>query len=155
MIVRAPRVRSVTPTDPPQSTLVVFAISLLPLAAGVPCDCHRPDTTLQAQSAAAERLEDLEILAGTIPATGRGVRITISDPEGSVSTSMVLGVIQELRNAGAEVLQIGPVRVVASTSITTGNCNRSSSTLPKLRDIPRFMMMYYGGHDVKNANYIF
>ncbi|MCT1429213.1 DUF881 domain-containing protein [Brachybacterium muris] len=72
-----------------------------------------------AQSAAAERLEDLEILAGTIPAHGRGVRVTIADPTGSVSTGTVLGVVQELRNAGAEVLQIGPVRVVASTAITT------------------------------------
>lgn len=72
-----------------------------------------------AQGAAAERLEDLEILAGTVPATGRGVRVTIADPAGSVSTGTVLGVVQELRNAGAEVLQIGQVRVVASTSITT------------------------------------
>ncbi|MCT1385877.1 DUF881 domain-containing protein [Brachybacterium sp. p3-SID1565] len=73
-----------------------------------------------AQSAAAERLEDLEILAGTVPAEGRGVHVTISDPTGSVSTGIVLGVVQELRNAGAEVLQIGPVRVIASTSITAG-----------------------------------
>lgn len=74
-----------------------------------------------AQSAATERLEDLEILAGTVPATGRGVRVTIADPAGSVSTGTVLGVVQELRNAGAEVLQIGQVRVVASTSITTAS----------------------------------
>ncbi|MBE9404901.1 DUF881 domain-containing protein [Brachybacterium sp. Marseille-Q2903] len=73
-----------------------------------------------AQSAAAERLEDLEILAGTVPAEGRGLHVTISDPAGSVSTGIVLGVVQELRNAGAEVLQIGPVRVIASTSITAG-----------------------------------
>lgn len=33
-----------------------------------------------AQEAAAERLADLEILAGTAPATGRGVEIVISDP---------------------------------------------------------------------------
>ena len=29
------------------------------------------------------------------------------------------GVVQELRNAGAEVIQVGDVRVVASTSFTT------------------------------------
>lgn len=73
-----------------------------------------------AQSAAAERLEDLEILAGTVPATGRGVVLTINDPTGSVSAATVLSVIQELRNAGAEVLQIGEVRVIASTSLTPG-----------------------------------
>ena len=72
-----------------------------------------------AQNAAEERLSDLEILAGTVPATGRGTVITIADPEQGVRASTLLGVVQELRNAGAEVIQIGDVRVVASTSITT------------------------------------
>src|SRR5699024_10646425 len=36
----------------------------------------------------------------------------------------LLGVVQELRNAGAEVIQIGDVRVVASTAITTGEDGR-------------------------------
>lgn len=73
-----------------------------------------------AQNAAEERLEDLEILAGTAPAQGRGVLVSIADPERTVRASTLLGVVQELRNAGAEVIQIGEVRVVASTSITTG-----------------------------------
>lgn len=71
-----------------------------------------------AQNTAEDRLEDLEILAGTVPAHGRGITVSISDPDGSVTPSIVLGVIQELRNAGAEVLQIGDVRVVASTAVT-------------------------------------
>src|SRR5699024_6477920 len=71
-----------------------------------------------AQNAAEERLSDLEILAGTSPARGRGVRITITDPDATVRPPTVLGVIQELRNAGAEVIQIGEVRVVASSSVT-------------------------------------
>lgn len=73
-----------------------------------------------AQEAAAERLADLEILAGTAPATGRGVEIVISDPDGGLRAPTLLGVVQELRNAGAEVIQVGDVRVVASTSVTAG-----------------------------------
>ena len=39
--------------------------------------------------------------------------------EFGVSRTPIRSVLQELRNAGAEVVQIGDVRVVASTSITT------------------------------------
>lgn len=73
-----------------------------------------------AQNAAEERLEDLELLAGTAPAQGRGVLVSIADPATTVRASTLLGVVQELRNAGAEVIQIGEVRVIASTAITTG-----------------------------------
>jgi uncharacterized protein YlxW (UPF0749 family) len=72
-----------------------------------------------ARNAAEERLADLEILAGTAPAHGRGIVVSIADPQQGVRASTLLGVLQELRNAGAEVVQIGDVRVVASTSITT------------------------------------
>ncbi|MGY5764498.1 DUF881 domain-containing protein [Brachybacterium sp. DNPG3] len=72
-----------------------------------------------AQNAAQERLEDLEILAGTTPAHGRGLVIRIGDPQRGVRASTLLGVVQELRNAGAEVIEVGGVRVVASTSVTT------------------------------------
>ena len=65
-----------------------------------------------AQNAAEERLEDLEILAGTAPAEGRGVVVSIDDPNGELRASTLLGVIQELRNAGAEVIQIEDVRVI-------------------------------------------
>lgn len=72
-----------------------------------------------AQNAAEERLADLEILAGTVPAQGRGIVVSILDPGQEVRAPTLLGVVQELRNAGAEVIQIGDVRVVASTAITT------------------------------------
>ena len=77
-----------------------------------------------AQNAAEERLTDLEIIAGTVPARGRGIEISISDPSQGVRASTLLGVVQELRNAGAEVIQIGGVRVVASTAITTADDGR-------------------------------
>ncbi|MDN6399974.1 MAG: DUF881 domain-containing protein [Brachybacterium sp.] len=73
-----------------------------------------------AQNAAEERLADLEILAGTVPTHGRGIVISIADPDQGLRAPTLLGVVQELRNAGAEVIQIGDVRVVASTAITTG-----------------------------------
>ncbi|WP_193104486.1 DUF881 domain-containing protein [Brachybacterium sp. FME24] len=72
-----------------------------------------------AQSAAEERLANLEIVAGTAPAHGRGIVVSIADPSDGVRSSTLLGVVQELRNAGAEVIQIGDVRVVASTSVTS------------------------------------
>lgn len=72
-----------------------------------------------ARNAAEDRLETLEIIAGTAPAHGRGIAVSIADPGGAVRSSTLLGVIQELRNAGAEVIQIDDVRVVASSAVTT------------------------------------
>lgn len=65
---------------------------------------------------AQERLDTLGVLAGTVPAVGPGVRMTIEDPALKVSGTVLLDIVQELRDAGAEVIQIGAVRVVASTS---------------------------------------
>jgi uncharacterized protein YlxW (UPF0749 family) len=68
---------------------------------------------------AKSRLTTLEILAGTVKAQGPGVRITISAPAGRISASTVLDAIEELRDAGAEAMEINDeVRVVASTAMT-------------------------------------
>lgn len=64
---------------------------------------------------ALERRNVLGVLAGTLPARGPGVVVTISDPNADVSPTRLLGAIQELRNAGAEAIQVNDVRVVAST----------------------------------------
>ncbi len=72
----------------------------------------------EAQRAAQQRLEALGILAGTAPAHGPGVVMTIRDPERQVTAPMVLDAIQELRDAGAEAIQVGDVRVVADTWFT-------------------------------------
>ncbi|HYJ27018.1 MAG TPA: DUF881 domain-containing protein [Nocardioides sp.] len=69
----------------------------------------------EAQRAARERLEALGILAGTVPATGPGIILTISDPDGKVDAPILLDTVQELRDAGAEAIQIGDARVVADT----------------------------------------
>ena len=71
-----------------------------------------------AQEETERRAETLGILAGTLPATGPGIEITIPDPEEKVGPLLLLDAVQELRDAGAEALQIGDVRVVASTAIT-------------------------------------
>lgn len=71
-----------------------------------------------AEQAARERLEVLAILAGTAPATGPGITLQISDPDRKVSAAVLLDTLQELRDAGAEAVQVGPVRVVASTAFT-------------------------------------
>ncbi len=71
-----------------------------------------------AQAAAQARVDALGILAGTVPATGPGIRIVITDTQGTVGASTLLDAIQELRDAGAEAMQIGTVRVVASTHLT-------------------------------------
>lgn len=68
-----------------------------------------------ALKAATERLQTLGILAGTLPATGPGILITIKDPKDLVRPSDVLNAVEELRDAGAEAMQINDVRIVAST----------------------------------------
>jgi uncharacterized protein YlxW (UPF0749 family) len=64
---------------------------------------------------ARRREQVLGVLAGTLPAAGPGVVLTVSDPVGSVPADVLLGTVEELRNAGAEALQIDDVRVVAQT----------------------------------------
>lgn len=68
-----------------------------------------------ALTAAQERLDTLRVLAGTVRAHGPGIRMTISDPEAKVTPPLLLDAIEELRDAGAEAIQVGSVRVVASS----------------------------------------
>jgi uncharacterized protein YlxW (UPF0749 family) len=73
------------------------------------------DSGAEALRSAQERLDTLGILAGTSPATGTGITITISDPQHKVTSALLLDAMQELRDAGAEAIQIGSVRVVSDT----------------------------------------
>lgn len=62
------------------------------------------------------RIQQMQIIAGTVPATGPGVRITIQDPQGAVTSELLLDALEELRDAGSEVIELNDsVRVVAST----------------------------------------
>lgn len=68
--------------------------------------------------AARARLDALSVLAGTVAAKGPGVEVFVTDPGAAVKAAQVLDLVQELRDAGAEAIQIDDVRVVASTAFT-------------------------------------
>lgn len=80
------------------------------------------DDTSRRRAALAEaqdQLDDLAVLAGLVPATGPGIRITITEVDGTVSLPSLLDTVQELRASGAEAIQVnGSVRVVAQSSFT-------------------------------------
>jgi uncharacterized protein YlxW (UPF0749 family) len=73
---------------------------------------------------ARRRTQLLGVVAGTVPAAGPGITATLRDPSGELSASLLLDAMEELRNAGAEAMQLEglaggstkAVRVVASTS---------------------------------------
>lgn len=65
--------------------------------------------------AAEDRLAALGILAGTVRATGPGIVLTIPDQARQIQPNNVLDTVQELRDAGAEAIQINDSRVTAST----------------------------------------
>jgi uncharacterized protein YlxW (UPF0749 family) len=79
------------------------------------------DTEQEAFEQAQERAQLTGLLAGSVPATGPGIVMTITDPDHRVSSALMLQAINELRDAGAEAIQITgngngvAVRVVAST----------------------------------------
>jgi uncharacterized protein YlxW (UPF0749 family) len=75
------------------------------------------DKTATALKQARDELGALGVLAGTLPATGPGVRITVTVPNSQISLNYLLDGIEELRDAGAEAMEINDqVRVVAQTS---------------------------------------
>jgi uncharacterized protein YlxW (UPF0749 family) len=73
-----------------------------------------------ALKAAQERLYALRILSGTARASGPGIRMRISDPGAKVTSTELLDAIQELRDAGAEAIQVNNMRIVASSHFTQG-----------------------------------
>lgn len=74
------------------------------------------DTQRVARSEAQRRTEELGILAGTAPAEGPGIRMRIADPAGKVDADVLLDAVEEMRDAGAEVIEVNDsIRVVAST----------------------------------------
>jgi uncharacterized protein YlxW (UPF0749 family) len=64
------------------------------------------NTDQAAIQSAQARLAALSILVGAVGATGPGVTITIDDPGPGVSPEAMLDVINELRAAGAEAIEI-------------------------------------------------
>ena len=87
-------------------------------------------TTEAALAEARRRAQLLGVLAGTVPARGPGLRLTVSDPEERITADVLLDALEELRAAGAEAIQLeGPVsggesgtqvRVAVSTALVDG-----------------------------------
>lgn len=68
---------------------------------------------------AEQRVQTLNVLAGLVPVTGPGLRITVTEEEGPVRVDSLLDMVQELRTAGAEAMEFnGKVRLVASSSFS-------------------------------------
>ncbi len=74
------------------------------------------DSQRVAREAAQRRADDLAILAGTAPAVGPGIRMRIADPAGKVTGDVLLDAVEEMRDAGAEAMEVNDrVRVVGSS----------------------------------------
>lgn len=82
-------------------------------------------TDTNARQAALERAQQdastLSILAGLVKVTGPGIRVTVKESTTPVGISAFIDMLQGLRTAGAEAMQInGQVRVIAQTSFEEG-----------------------------------
>ena len=87
----------------------------------------------EAIAAAQERLDTLGILAGTVRATGPGITVSLDGSEEAVSAATLIDTMQELRDAGAEAMQVDDVRVVASTYFTGSGGTISADGVPLTR----------------------
>lgn len=58
------------------------------------------------------------ILSGRLPAQGPGVVVTLRDPDGQIQALTMLHVLEELRNAGAEAIELNGQRITASSAFT-------------------------------------
>lgn len=81
-------------------------------------DLRSSTSARQAALAQAEQQANaLAIMAGLVPVTGPGIRVTVTETDGTIDVDTMVDMIQELRTAGAEAIQINEqVRVVAQTS---------------------------------------
>ncbi|MFA5889455.1 MAG: DUF881 domain-containing protein [Actinomycetota bacterium] len=65
---------------------------------------------------ATARMNALRVMLGIAAVKGPGIVMTVEDPQGTVGPEVLLDAVQELRDAGAEAIEVGMVRVVAATS---------------------------------------
>lgn len=77
-------------------------------------------TDSRSRQAALERVReeatDLAILAGAVPVTGPGLRLTLTEESGRLQVEDLVDTVQELRTAYAEAIELDDtVRVVAQT----------------------------------------
>src|SRR4051794_32791717 len=55
---------------------------------------------------AQQQADTLAIMAGLVPVTGPGIKVTITETDGSVDVDTMVDMIQDLRTAGAESIEI-------------------------------------------------
>ncbi|PRY17823.1 DUF881 domain-containing protein [Kineococcus rhizosphaerae] len=79
------------------------------------------DQAQAAADAAAARAQEYGLLAGTLAAHGPGIVATITDPGAKLRSTNLIQLVQELRDSGAEAVQVGTARVVAQTAFTDGS----------------------------------
>ena len=66
---------------------------------------------------AEQRVRTLNIVAGLVPVSGQGLRVTITESTSRVSVGALLDTVQELRTAGAEAMELGDeIRLGADSS---------------------------------------
>jgi uncharacterized protein YlxW (UPF0749 family) len=74
------------------------------------------DTQRVAREEARKHFDELSILAGTAAAQGPGIRMRIADPKAAVDSGVLLDAVEEMRDAGAEVIEVNnTIRIVGST----------------------------------------
>jgi uncharacterized protein YlxW (UPF0749 family) len=79
---------------------------------------HSREAQSAAIAAAQKQAEELSIMAGWVPVTGPGIRLTVTEGPRPIDVDTVLDTIEELRSAGAEAMQVnGKVRLVAQSAI--------------------------------------
>jgi uncharacterized protein YlxW (UPF0749 family) len=65
--------------------------------------------------------DTLSILAGLVPVTGPGIRVTVTETDNIIGAGPMIDTLQELRAAGAEAIQFnGQVRLIAQSAIKDG-----------------------------------
>lgn len=71
-----------------------------------------------AAQAVIDQLRSLQVLSGTVPVAGPGVAVTVHDPNGVVTFDALIDVVQELRDAGAEAVEVNGRRVGVASSFS-------------------------------------
>jgi uncharacterized protein YlxW (UPF0749 family) len=72
-----------------------------------------------ARQTAQHQIEDLEILSGTVGAHGPGIVVKLDDPDEKFTLDLLIDLVQELRDAGAEALAVNDHRVGMATYFGT------------------------------------
>lgn len=73
---------------------------------------------VDAQEVAERNAEVQAILAGTVPVRGAGIHVTVREVGDPIPAAAWVNLLEELRNAGAEAIEIEGVRVGASSAFT-------------------------------------